>query len=405
MSERRSQKKSEKTSVWQPTQYSNLIRYVPSGIYYARFRVRGKLIWKSLKTDRITVAQLRLSDLEKEERKRAETGQLTAKSKVLFESALKAYREKGFRPATPRHKKDAHALKPTAVAYYEQRVKALLASWPELAKTEIRKLTQNDCETWADRARKNMSATVFNHTLGILRNTIDFGVKIGARYDNPANAIMRESEVPKALKLPSAEQFEKFVKAVERDGSGKSRHCADLVRFLAYGGFRIMEAAHVTWADCDFNKKQITLRGPETGLKNRKPGETRVVPMIPDMQALLQRLSAERPKTSLDENVMKVRECQRSMTRAALEVGMSRLTHHDLRHVFATRCIESGVDIPTVSRWLGHRDGGALAMRIYGHLRDHHSSSMALKVSFSANGNSHETPPKGTTSGANSNSR
>ena len=44
-------------------------------------------------------------------------------------------------------------------------------------------------------------------------------------------------------------------------------------------------------------------------------------------------------------------------------------THHDLRHPFATRCIESGMDIPTVSRWLGHKDGGALAMKTYSHLR------------------------------------
>jgi hypothetical protein len=40
------------------------------------------------------------------------------------------------------------------------------------------------------------------------------------------------------------------------------------------------------------------------------------------------------------------------------------------------------VDIPTVSRWLGHKDGGALAMKVYGHLRDQHSVSMAQKVSF-----------------------
>jgi len=53
-----------------------------------------------------------------------------------------------------------------------------------------------------------------------------------------------------------------------------------------------------------------------------------------------------------------------------------------LRHLFATRCIESAVDIPTVSRWLGHKDGGALAMRTYGHLRDEHSQAMAAKVSF-----------------------
>ena len=61
---------------------------------------------------------------------------------------------------------------------------------------------------------------------------------------------------------------------------------------------------------------------------------------------------------------------------------MTRITHHDLRHLFATRCIESGVDIPTVSRWLGHKDGGALAMKVYGHLRDAHSSAMAQKVTF-----------------------
>jgi len=42
------------------------------------------------------------------------------------------------------------------------------------------------------------------------------------------------------------------------------------------------------------------------------------------------------------------------------------ITHHDLRHLFATRCIETGVDIPTVSRWLGHKDGGGLAMKVYG---------------------------------------
>jgi hypothetical protein len=40
------------------------------------------------------------------------------------------------------------------------------------------------------------------------------------------------------------------------------------------------------------------------------------------------------------------------------------------------------VDIPTVSRWLGHVDGGALAMKVYGHLRRAHSQDMAAKVTF-----------------------
>jgi hypothetical protein len=41
-----------------------------------------------------------------------------------------------------------------------------------------------------------------------------------------------------------------------------------------------------------------------------------------------------------------------------------------------------GVDIPTVAHWLGHSDGGALAMKVYGHLRREHSASMAQKVTF-----------------------
>jgi len=56
--------------------------------------------------------------------------------------------------------------------------------------------------------------------------------------------------------------------------------------------------------------------------------------------------------------------------------------HYASRRLFATRCIENGVDIPTVSRWLGHQDGGALWMKTYGHLRDEHSTSEARKVSF-----------------------
>ena len=47
----------------QKTQFSNLIRYTPSGTYFARLRVNGKLIRKTLKTDVLSVAKLRLADL------------------------------------------------------------------------------------------------------------------------------------------------------------------------------------------------------------------------------------------------------------------------------------------------------------------------------------------------------
>ena len=100
------------------------------------------------------------------------------------------------------------------------------------------------------------------------------------------------------------------------------------------------------------------------------------------MRELLERLKATREDFVLTDKVMRVSECQLAMNTGTTKLGLSHLTHHDLRHLFATRCIESEVDIPTVSRWLGHKDGGALAMKVYGHLRDAHSNAMAQKVTF-----------------------
>ena|GEM_PF-1239003 len=47
--------------LWLKTPFANLIRYVPSGIYFSRIRVRGKLIRRSLKTNKLAIAKLRLT--------------------------------------------------------------------------------------------------------------------------------------------------------------------------------------------------------------------------------------------------------------------------------------------------------------------------------------------------------
>ena len=108
-----------------------------------------------------------------------------------------------------------------------------------------------------------------------------------------------------------------------------------------------------------------------------------MVPMIPEMKALLERLQGECPDRKPTDKVMKAKEAQISIDSACRKLGIARFTHHGLRRLFMTRCIESDVDVPTASRWLGHKDGGALAMKRYGHLRDQHSADMAKRVRFS----------------------
>jgi hypothetical protein len=54
---------------WVKTPYPNLIRYKPSGNYFGRVRVNGKLIRRSLETHVLTVAKLTLSDFLQDHRR------------------------------------------------------------------------------------------------------------------------------------------------------------------------------------------------------------------------------------------------------------------------------------------------------------------------------------------------
>ena len=364
-------KEEKKPKLWQKTSYANLIRYVPSGVYFCRIRARGVLIRKSLKTDVLSVAKLRLADEEKTQRQTADrqSALQRGRGQMTFREALDVYRE---RLAANTE------IKSKTKDYYEQRIDALLRTWSGLEKVNVRDISRQDCEQWA--AKFEGSATAFNNTVLVLRSVLDICVEHGILYENVGLRINRRTVKPKDLHLPDNEQFTRLVDEIEGAGGRFSRDCADLVRFLTFGGFRLGEAYHITWADCDFTREEIVVRGdPTEGTKN---SEIRRVPMIAEMRGLLNRLRIERPDEEPSVRVMRVAEAQLSMNRATSALGLSHLTHHDLRHLFATRCIESGVDIPTVSRWLGHQDGGALAMKVYGHLRNHHSREMAQKVTF-----------------------
>lgn len=357
---------------WVKAPVSNLVRYKPSGIYFARAKVGGKLIRQSLRTDVLSVAKLRLKDLLVGEHQMTERQKTIEVGKMTFGDALDIYK---------RRVVEDGETKPSTKKYQTEILEAVEKSWPELNALDVKKVTHAECTNWRSRFAAGYSATRVNGAISMLRRTFQIAVESGIRHDNPMQTIRRAKVRNKQLTLPEPEQFLAFVTELQTSGSRHSKPCANLVRFLAYGGFRKTEAANITWGDCDFARNKIIVRGdPETGTKN---SEVREVPMIPEMKVLLERLRAERSDEAPEKPVMRVRECQKAMNRAAKVVGMARITHHDLRHLFATRCIESGVDIPTVSRWLGHKDGGALAMKVYGHLRDQHSVAMAQKVSFS----------------------
>jgi integrase len=378
-------KQCKPTKTWKKTRLKNLVRH-KSGRYYARAFAGGNEVWKSLKTSHFSVAQARLAEFLKEHRQRVGNGGGEVSAKMTFaEPAAVHLRNLDDNLRIKR-------IKTRTRDYWQQRLVALLRSWPRLNETEIRRITQADCKKWASAYAKKASPTNYNNTLALLKNILAVAIEAGVIYSNPAAALKRAPLRGKEIALPSMGGFNALI-AEMRVGHGRySVNCADFALGLAVTGMRKGEANALEWRDVDFEAGEIVVRGDaDTGTKN---WELRRVPLIPDARALFERMLSDRPGESLDAKVFAVRECQKALDRACKKVGADRITHHDLRHLFATRCIESGVDIPTVSRWLGHKDGGALAMKTYGHLRREHSIAQAQRVSFQAKDDSTENVVK-----------
>ncbi len=53
---------------------------------------------------------------------------------------------------------------------------------------------------------------------------------------------------------------------------------------------------------------------------------------------------------------------------------------HLLRHYFISQCVMAGIDYMTIAKWVGHKDGGVLIGKVYGHLNNSHTLAQAQKL-------------------------
>jgi integrase len=165
-----------------------------------------------------------------------------------------------------------------------------------------------------------------------------------------------------------------------RQADSRGIHGAYLVELLAYSGMRLNEAINLTWRDIDFDRDCFTVTGGEYGTKNH---DIRTVPLFPAMSELLERIRSDRPETNSDY-VTPIKGARTLMASAAKKAGIPKFTHHSMRHYFCSNAIEAGIDFKVIAGWLGHKDGGILVAKTYGHLRDTHSFEMAKRMTVNA---------------------
>jgi hypothetical protein len=122
----------------------HLLQYVSNSVYYARVKVNGKIIRRSLETDLRTTAKLKLLDFLKAEREiRPVVGGIS------FVEALKLL------------KTDLDldsSLKESSRQYRKNSIRKIEISWPELWRlADITQLSSQECQTWALRLHANIA--------------------------------------------------------------------------------------------------------------------------------------------------------------------------------------------------------------------------------------------------------
>ena len=96
------------------------------------------------------------------------------------------------------------------------------------------------------------------------------------------------------------------------------------------------------------------------------------------MERLIETAFDVSPNTKL----FSIKSPRGAMKNACERMGLSPFTVHALRHYFASNAIERGINFQVIAAWLGHKDGGVLVAKRYGHLRSEFSASMAERMSF-----------------------
>ena len=214
-----------------------------------------------------------------------------------------------------------------------------------------------------------------NYLVCTVNKVIEYGVERSLIVEGSCEKLKSFSVEPRKISLPNDKEFKELVETLRtsKDWINNSEVTFTFL-FLCFTGLRMGEAKAIRWSN--IKPDHIVVEGTKTTAAHR------ILPIWGQLRELLNNIKAYRGSVSEDGFVIKRKRIDKALRIACRKVGVEYLRHHDLRHYFATKAIQSGVDIPTVSKWLGHADGGALAMKVYTNLMTDHLIEQSKKLKF-----------------------
>lgn len=354
------------------TTVPNLYRREATDVYYLRVKRADREFRRSLRTTDFALAKRRLREFES---KASRLQGVESDKRLLFEDLTEKWLSS-----------IKSEMKPSS---YVRRKGAIQALSPFFRGELVSKIGSRQIEAWKTKRAAKVSAQTANIEAETLRLMLDYAMnELRILLENPARSIKRRKVRSTERLIPTKEDFRSLV-AELRSGHRSTGEAANFVEFLAYSGTRQAEASAVTRRDVNFGLGLLTVTGGVEGTKNH---QHRTIPLFPPLRRLLETMKADWLTGDNDTKLFTIKSALLQIRRACKRLGLARFGHHSMRHFFCSNCIEVGVDFLTLSRWVGHSDGGVLIGKTYGHLRQEHSVAMAKRVTFDVTSDESDEP-------------
>ena len=214
---------------------------------------------------------------------------------------------------------------------------------------------------------KPLSPRTVSDILCVLRSILRFARRCGAVVPCDGSSVRIRRP---AVDIRVLTRYEQDVLCTYLYNNVSSRNAGLLLSLFA--GLRVGELCGLKWEDIALDEGLLYVRRTMQRIQNLEPvgprtrvivtppksaTSTRIIPLPVDLARLIETLPGEHRGfflTGSDDVVAEPRIMQYHFHRTLARCGIADANYHALRHTFATRCVELGFDVKSLSELLGH---------------------------------------------------